>query len=53
MSNKNLLTIDVPTRWHSTYDMIMTAWDKRKVSNIMTTTCLKGSKGIYLIMSKE
>ena len=53
MSNKNLLTTDVPTRWDSTYDMIMTAWDKRKVLNTMATTCLKGGKGISLIMSEE
>ena len=44
MSNKNLLTIDVPTRWNSTYVMITTAWDKRKVLNVMTTTCLKDGK---------
>ena len=53
MSNKNLLTIDVPTRWNSTYGMITTAWDKRKVLNTMATTCLKGGKGISLIMSEE
>ena len=53
MSNKNLLTIDVPTRWNSTYGMITIAWDKRKVLNIMATTCLKGSKGISVIMSEE
>ena len=53
MSNKNLLTIDVSTRWNSTYGMITTAWDKRKVLNIMATTCLKGGKGIYLIISEE
>ena len=29
--SKNLLTIDVPTRWNSTYVMITTAWEKRKV----------------------
>ena len=52
MSNKNLLTIDVPTRWNSTYDMITTACDKRKVLNTMATTCLKGGKGISLIMSE-
>ena len=44
MSNKNLLTIDVPTRWNSTYFMITTAWDKRKVLNAMATTCLKDGK---------
>ena len=53
MSNKNLLTIDVPTRWNSTYGMITTTWDKRKVLNTMAKTCLKGGKGISLIMSKE
>ena len=46
MSNKNLLTIDVPTGWNSTYVMITTTWDKRKVLNTMATTCLKGGKGI-------
>ena len=53
MSNKNLLTIDVPTRWNSTYGMITTAWDKRKVLNTMATTCLKGDKGISFIMLEE
>ena len=53
MSNKNLLTIDVPTRWNLTYIMITTPWDKRKVLNAMTTTCLKYGKGIFLIMSEE
>ena len=53
MSNKNLLTIDVPTMWNSTYAMITKAWDKRKVLNTMATTCLKGGKGISLIMSEE
>ena len=53
MSNKNLSTIDVSTRWNSTYGMIMTAWEKRKVLNTMATTFLKGSKGISLIMSEE
>ena len=51
MSNKNLLTIDVSTRWNSTYDMITTAWDKRKV--LKATTCLKGGKGISLIMLSD
>ena len=53
MSNKNLLTIDVSTRWNSTYGMITTALDKRKVLNTMATTCLKGGKGISLIISEE
>ena len=53
MSNKNLLTIDVPTSWNSIYVMITTAWDKMKVLNAMTTTCLKDGKGISLIMSEE
>ena len=53
MSNKNLLTIDVPTRWNSTYVMIMTTWDKRKVLNAMAPTCLKDGKIISLIMSEE
>ena len=53
MSNKNLLTINIPTRWNSTYVMIITAWDKRKVLNIMATTCLKGGKRISLIISEE
>ena len=53
MSNKNLLTIDVSTRWNSTYGIITTTWDKRKVLNTMATTFLKGGKGISLIMSKE
>ena len=44
MSNKNLLTIDVPTRWNSTYVMITTTWDKRKVLNAMAITCLKYGK---------
>ena len=47
MSNKNLLTMDVATRWNST------AWDKRKVLKVMAKTCLKDGKGISLIMSKE
>ena len=50
MSNKNLLTIDVPTRWNSAYVMITTVWDKRKVLHAMATTCLKDGKGISLIM---
>ena len=33
--------------------MITIAWDKRKVLNTMTTTCLKGGKRISLIMSEE
>ena len=53
MSNKNLLTIKVSTRWNSTYIMIMTAWDSRKVLNAMATTCLKDGKGISLNMSEE
>ena len=53
MSNKNLLTIDVPTRWNSIYVMITTTWDKRKVLNVMTTICLKDSKRIYLLMLEE
>ena len=53
MSNKNLLSIDVPTRWNLTYVMITIAWDKRKVLNAMTTTCLKDGKGISSIMSEE
>ena len=53
LSNKNLLTIDVPTWWNLTYVMITTAWDKRKVLNAMATTCLKAGKGISLIMSEE
>ena len=53
MSNKNLLTIDVPTWWNSAYVMIMTSWDKRKVLNAMAKSCLKDGKGISLIMSEE
>ena len=53
MSNKNLLTIDFYICWKSTYVMIMTTWDKRKVLNVMATTCLKDCIGIYLIMSEE
>ena len=53
MSNKNLLIIDVSTRWNSTYGMITTTWDKRKVLNTMATTWLKGGKGISLIISEE
>ena len=53
MSNKNLLTIDVSTRWNSMYAMITTTCDKRKVLNTMATTCLKGGKGISLIISEE
>ena len=53
MSNKNLLTIDVHTRWNSTYVMITEAWGKRKLLNTMAKTYLKDDKGIYLIMSKE
>ena len=53
MSNKNLLTINAPTRWNSTYAMIRTSWDKRKVLNTMAKTCLKDDKGISLIMSEE
>ena len=53
MSNKNLLTIDVPTRWNSTYVMITIVWDKRNVLNAMSITCLKDGKGIYLLMSEE
>ena len=53
MSNKNLLIINIPTRWNSTYVMITTTWDKRKVLNGMTTTCLKDGKVISLIMSEE
>ena len=53
MSKKNLLTIDVPARWNSIYVMITTTWDKRKVLNVMTTTCLKDSKGISLLMLEE
>ena len=41
MSNKKILTIDVPTRWNSTYVMITTICDNRKVLNTMAKTCLK------------
>ena len=50
MSHTNLLIINVPTRWNSTYAMIRVAWDKRKVKVI---TCLKDDKGLSLIMSEE
>ena len=53
MSNINLLTLDVPSKWNSTYVMIMTSWEKRKVFNVMAITYLKDDKGISLIMSKE
>ena len=53
MSNKKLLTIDALTRWNSTDVMITTTWDKRKVLNIMATTCPKYAKGISLIMSED
>ena len=53
MSNKKLLTIDLLTRRNLTYVMIMTAGDKRKVLNVMTTTCLKDGKEISLLMSEE
>ena len=53
MSNRNLLTIDLPTRWNSTYVTIIAAWDKRNVLNVMKTTCLKDGKRIYLIMSEQ
>ena len=53
MSNKNLLTINVPTSWNLIYVMIRTTRDKRKVLNAMTTTCLKYGKRISLIMSEE
>ena len=52
MSNKNLLTIDVPSRWNLTYVMITATWDKRKVLNVMAITFLKGTScqksGIFL-----
>ena len=44
MSNKNLLITDVRTRWNSIYDMIIAAWEKRKVLNAMATTCQKDGK---------
>ena len=47
MTNKNLLIIDVPTRWNSTYDMIIAALEKRKVLNAMTTTCQEDVKEIF------
>ena len=37
----------IPTRWNLTYDMIIVAWEKRKVLNAMTTTCQKGGKAIF------
>ena len=53
MLNKNLLTIDVPTRWNSTCVMITTTSDKRKELNAMATTFLTYGKRISLIMSEE
>ena len=53
MSNTNLLTTDVSTRWNSTYPMIITTWDKMKVLNVMETTSLKYGKIISLIMLEE
>ena len=47
------LYVIILTRWNLTYVMIITIWDKRKVLNAMTTTCLKDGKRISLIMSKE
>ena len=44
MSNKNLLITDIPTRWNLTYDVIIAAWEKRKVLNTMATTCQKDGK---------
>ena len=44
MSNNNLLITDVCTRWNLIYDMIITAWEKRKVLNAMATTCQKDGK---------
>ena len=53
MSNKNLLITDVCTRWNSTYDMIIAAWEKRKVLNAMATTCQKDGKELFFVTSQE
>ena len=44
---KNLIIIDVPTRWNSTYDMVIEAWEKRKVLNVMATTFQKDGKEVF------
>ena len=53
MSNKNLLITDVCTRWNSIYDMIIAAWEKRKVLNAMVTTCQKDGKELFLLHLKS
>ena len=52
MPNKNLLITDVRTRWNSTYDMIIEAWEKRKVLNAMATTCQKDGKDLFFYISR-
>ena len=34
MPNKNILVEDVRTRWNSTHDMILAAWEKREVLKV-------------------
>ena len=53
MSNKNLLITDVRTRRNSTYDMIIVAWEKRKVLNAMATTFQKDGKELFLLHLKS
>ena len=44
MSNKNMIITDVPTKWNSTYDMIIAASEKTKVLNATATICQKDGK---------
>ena len=53
MSNKNLLVTDVRMRWNLTYDMIIAAWEKRKVLNAMATTCQEDGKELFFVTSQE
>ena len=53
ISKKNLLIIDVCTRWNSPYDMIIEAWEKRKVLSAISTTCQKYGNEIFLVTYEE
>ena len=53
MPNKNLFIIDVPTWWNLTFDMIIAAWEKRKVLNAMATNFQKDGREIILLHLKS
>ena len=53
MPNKTILVREVRTRWNSTYDMIMAAWEKREVLKVMASNHLNTKKEKFLIEDEE